>query len=310
MDIVAMKIEQYGDPTMEQVVVLMSTYNGEKYLNQQIDSIIRQKGVNVSLLVRDDGSDDSTLEILKSYEERGMLKYYSGENIGPAKSFFDLIQRVKTADFVAFSDQDDYWKEDKLLIAINKLKCIEGPAFYDSVAEVVDEALNPTRQIYGSFKNYNFETQVARSNVIGCTMVLNPILVNLIKKYQPQNAVMHDQWIAIVCKGNDGTEIKDSNSYIYYRQHSNNVIGSERSILKRLRKSSLLCNGASRRNQAEEIYKAYKDSFSVSKRSVIQKQVMYKEKLTFRLKCILGKYNSESPLYNALIRISFLRGTF
>ena len=87
---------------MEKVVVLMSTYNGEKYLEEQIKSIINQKDVQVDLFVRDDGSNDTTLEILSKYEKKNILKLYTGQNLKSAYSFMDLIMNAPNSEYYAF----------------------------------------------------------------------------------------------------------------------------------------------------------------------------------------------------------------
>ena len=186
---------------MDTVLVLMSTYNGDKYLEQQIKSIIEQEKVNTEILVRDDGSTDNTIKILDKYQKCGYLQYYKGDNIGPSKSFMDLISHIKNASYVAFSDQDDFWKKDKLIVAVEKLRNINVPAFYNSVVEVVDEQLVSKGKIYGSKKIYNFATQCSRNNVVGCSVVINRRLIELVTKYTPNHISMHDQWIAMVCKG-------------------------------------------------------------------------------------------------------------
>ena len=104
---------------MRNILVLMSTYNGEKYLKEQIDSILAQKNVEVTIQVRDDGSTDGTIRILEEYQKCGKLNWYSSTNMGPAKSFLDLVYNAPLKyDYYAFCDQDDYWKEDKLYKAI------------------------------------------------------------------------------------------------------------------------------------------------------------------------------------------------
>ena len=107
---------------MKNVTVLMSTYNGETYLKEQIDSILAQEGIRVKLLVRDDGSKDSTQQILDDYSKRGLLEWYKGENLKSARSFMNLVDTVSLdADYYAFSDQDDFWEKDKLSRAIDML---------------------------------------------------------------------------------------------------------------------------------------------------------------------------------------------
>ena len=96
----------------------MSTYNGQKYIRQQIDSILQQTNVEVNLLVRDDGSKDDTIKILDEYKQEGKLTYYTGPNLGPQLSFLNLLNNCPKADYYAFADQDDYWEKDKLSTAV------------------------------------------------------------------------------------------------------------------------------------------------------------------------------------------------
>lgn len=108
------------------VSVLMSTYNGAKYIREQIDSILNQKDVNVELLIRDDGSSDNTAEICKEYQKKNTnIRFYQGENIGVGKSFMELLKKAPEADYYSFSDQDDVWLEDKLSRAVKMIKIAE-----------------------------------------------------------------------------------------------------------------------------------------------------------------------------------------
>ena len=92
------------------VAVLMSSYNGEKYIRPQIDSILAQEGnFELSLFVRDDGSTDKTQAILQEYAQKRKLTWYTGNNLGPARSFMDLLKKCKGFNYYAFADQDDYW---------------------------------------------------------------------------------------------------------------------------------------------------------------------------------------------------------
>ena len=108
---------------MEKVLVLMATYNGEKYLQEQLDSIYRQKNVMVDVLVRDDGSSDLTQEILEMNSKTKNLTWYSGEHKNVQKGFFELMRKAAMLDYeyYAFCDQDDVWFDDKLSIAISRI---------------------------------------------------------------------------------------------------------------------------------------------------------------------------------------------
>ena len=126
------------DNTKPTVAVLMSTYNGEKFLEEQLDSIFSQTGVNVKLYVRDDGSTDCTLHIIDQYAERfPIVKLADNENLGPGFSFMRLLYQYAfepEIDFFAFADQDDIWLENKLWIGVEAINNsgFTGPVLYSS----------------------------------------------------------------------------------------------------------------------------------------------------------------------------------
>ena len=132
---------------MRSVQVLMSTYNGEKYIRRQIDSILNQKDVAIHLLIRDDGSTDSTCEIIRSYAEKysDQVEVTMGSNIGYKKSFLTLIQLAGDYDYYAFADQDDYWKPDKEIASIRKMEAddFNGAKLAQVNLEATDENLTP-----------------------------------------------------------------------------------------------------------------------------------------------------------------------
>ena len=132
------------------VAVLMSTYNGENYMKEQIESILNQRGnFELDLWVRDDGSTDATKKILMQYEIEKKLHWYEGRNLKPALSFMDLIKHCENYDYYAFADQDDYWMPDKLLTGIMQIKDIKTPSLYCSNAELVDDNLKSLgRDVY------------------------------------------------------------------------------------------------------------------------------------------------------------------
>lgn len=105
------------------VAVVMSTYNGEKYLSEQIDSILTQKDVHVELFVRDDGSTDTTRDIISNFMEKNKNIHADfGENLGWAKSFLTELFSVPSFEYYAFSDQDDVWKPEKLIAGIKAIR--------------------------------------------------------------------------------------------------------------------------------------------------------------------------------------------
>ena len=218
---------------MKKIIVLMSTYNGEKYIEQQIDSILNQEKVDLELLVRDDGSTDSTKDILERYKKQGKLKWYTGSNLRSAKSFLNLLKECGNADYYAFADQDDFWHKEKLYKAIEKLEeeNYKYGKLYISSLNVVDSELNYkfSEKIP---KTVNFETEMIKNYATGCTMVFDK---NLRKKINDNNfsfVAMHDSLICRVASMLDCPIICDNESYIDYRQHGNNVLGMTNNPIK------------------------------------------------------------------------------
>lgn len=243
------------------VLVLMSTYNGEKYLREQIDSILEQCGVNVSLLVRDDGSTDKTLNILYEYQLFGKLTFYTGTNIGPQLSFMHLLQNAPECEYYAFADQDDIWLKDKLSCAVNKLKeKEERPALYFSQTQLTDENLNKKESViinplltFGESLIYKF--------IGGCTMVMNNKLRISISDKLPKIMPMHDIWIYSIAMAIDAFVVFDKSRHILYRQHSNNTVGQGQGFIYEwnLRKKRFLHQKDERYTQAKELKECYWD---------------------------------------------------
>lgn len=210
------------------IAVLMSTYNGEDYLHEQINSILLQNGnFQLDLWVRDDGSKDNTHSILQKYAEDNKLTWYTGKNLGPMHSFMDLIHHCKGYDYYAFSDQDDYWLPDKLLRGISFLSNRRGPTLYFSNAQVVDRALNDLdRKVYKKRPKLDFYTLTCAGGLLGCTMVFNKKLAEKIQeKAMPSKIVMHDFYLSLVCLAIGGIILYDELPSVKYRQHGKNVVG-------------------------------------------------------------------------------------
>ncbi len=226
-EVTSMEKEKYS------VVVLMASYNGEKYIVEQIESLIHQEEVDVKIIVSDDGSSDNTISILKEYQRRGILEWYNGPHKGVEKNFLKLMKNAPEADFYAFCDQDDFWEKRKLIEAILKLKNFDSnkPALYFSSLKLVDQDLNLI-----SVHRVNLErSEYARfifAGVAGCTMVFNRALLNLCNQIEPMYIRMHDVWVYNVCVAMGGSYYADYESYIKYRQHSNNVVGIKKKSIK------------------------------------------------------------------------------
>ena len=242
------------------VAVLMSTYNGEKYLSEQIESILAQEDVDVYLYVRDDGSTDHTKDIIKKYQRKSPnILFVAGKNLGVGNSFMTLLYSASPDfDYYAFSDQDDIWLKNKIVSAVQKLKNDSIPKLYCSNQILIDKFGNHIGIRYTKDPNVSCEQSFSINHITGCTMVWNQPLQLILqdKKYRPSvqllNNRIHDVWVGVVA-GLVGNVIYDSSSYILYRQHENNVVGAKsdgpletlESQLKKL-KDSKYRNGRSR----------------------------------------------------------------
>lgn len=220
------------------VCILMSTYNGGQYLKEQIESILNQDVSTIQILVRDDGSNDETTEILNIYQSLGSIRILNSEgNLGPAGSFMELLYYSPEADYYAFADQDDIWKPEKISRAVNLIGDKDFPALYASNQQILQD---------GTEKGYRFvqEPNITLTGIIcanhlsGCTMVFNKklrdILVN--KQNRPDEQVlklrMHDTWVAAVAAC-CGEIIYDPESFILYRIHDSNTVGVNSGTLKK-----------------------------------------------------------------------------
>lgn len=276
---------------MKKVTVLMATYNGEKYLDEQIQSIYDQTGVDVFLYVRDDRSTDKTCEILEKWCEKTKgdshfsMRYYVGDKgAGAAGSFMDLINTVPTdTEYYALSDQDDKWLPVKLRIGIEKvdeLKKIAGnelPLLYNSntkrVGENLEETDNPFKKKYHTEK---FGAALMQTAAGGLTFVFNLSLLKAVRKYMPNEMPMHDRWIYLVCTALGGYAYYDENAYVLYRQHGGNVMGGSNHMklkgveLFKFRLKKLFTYDDSPKLIAKELINGYGDSIPKQNMKLLQ----------------------------------------
>lgn len=229
------------------VIVLMATYEGERYICQQMDSILGQTLKELKLMVSDDGSKDKTREILKEYRnqypDRIVLKhrvqeedYQNKEQVsGAAMNFFWLLAQA-SGDYILFSDQDDVWKREKAEKLLKHMKKLEKrlgkdyPILVHSDMEVTDEDLNMTAPSFFDYQHCNpkrtsFAEVLVENPVTGGGAMINKALADLLLKV-PEACCMHDWWMALTdsCFGT----ISCIREPLYqYRQHENNVLGAK-----------------------------------------------------------------------------------
>ena len=221
---------------MEKVDILLATYNGEKYLAAQLDSILSQTYNNLRLIISDDCSKDSTKDILEEYKKKDsrIEVYYQEQNLGVVKNFEFLLNKVENKYYM-LSDQDDIWKNEKIEKSIKKIEETGAGLVYSDL-EVVDENLNVIYKSYWKLKGFTkrankyntFDSFYLNNYVTGCTIISRK---EFIKDFLPlpntSKYVLHDYWITlIVSQKSKIVSIKEP--LIKYRQHKNNRIGSKK----------------------------------------------------------------------------------
>ena len=221
---------------MEKVDILLATYNGEKYLEAQLDSILSQTYTNFRLLISDDSSTDSTKDILEKYKkiDNRIEVFYQENNLGVVKNFEFLLNKVENRYYM-LSDQDDIWKEEKIEKSVNKLEETGAGLVYSDL-EVVDENLNVIYESYWKLKGFTkrankyntFESFYLNNYVTGCTIISRKEFIkDILPLPNSSKYVLHDYWITlIVSQKSKIVSIKEP--LIKYRQHKNNRIGSKK----------------------------------------------------------------------------------
>lgn len=288
--------------------VLLSSYNGEKYISEQIESILNQSVVDVFLVVRDDGSTDNTIEIINSYVEKNQnkIKLVSGSNVGIHKSFYKLIMECPESDYYAFSDQDDYWDKDKLLCAITALSN-EGADFYSCASRLCDERLNPIDRNTSNAKQYAHYRK--KDNCIltpgsqGCTIVITKALLQFLTDHNIPSYYGHDTWITIVAYYFFNS-VYDDKPHMLYRQHNNSWTGNRTNRLKQLRREiGFFCSGLNRYSQlAGDILTRFEKDLAPESQKLLL--VLSKKTKTFGEKAFLIS-NSHFRKYGFLRNIVF-----
>lgn len=207
--------------------ILLSTYNGSLYIREFLDSLTCQSYSDFDLFVRDDFSQDSTLDIVKSYIGRiNIVIINSVERIGAAESFMTLLRLVPDDyELYMFADQDDYWMSEKIQQAVEFLrKYKEIPALYCVRLEIVDSELehlgySPLLRVFG------FRNALVECVATGCSTAINRPAKKLLMRCRPKNFFMHDWWIYLVVSA-FGNVVYDERFAIKYRQHGENVVGA------------------------------------------------------------------------------------
>jgi len=215
--------------TATSVNIILATYNGERFLEAFLVSLANQTRRPDHITLRDDGSTDRTIEIAKIWalQENMSMTVLTGPRLGPAKSFLTAIADGGMFDYYCLADQDDVWLPQKIEQSISSIDSIpkDIPCLYASRLAIVNENLELIK--YSPIPAVvSFENAICENVLTGCTMTFNQSLAKLIVRHVPENVIMHDWWLYLLCSA-CGVVIFDSTHSILYRQHDSNTLGAE-----------------------------------------------------------------------------------
>lgn len=232
------------------VDVLLATYNGSKYLVEQLDSILAQTHQNIRILVSDDGSTDETLAILTQYRARVGEKMVILSNASHGKGVvrnFETLMKASLDDGLAqwsvFADQDDVWLPEKVAVCLKEMIRIEDidgaavPCLVHSDLRVVNDHLEVLAPSFAQYQRMSPGdctplSLLSVNQITGCTMMVNRALLRMALPF-PCEVIMHDWWCGLIC--GSGRRSFVETALILYRQHSSNQVGArDRSLKARL----------------------------------------------------------------------------
>lgn len=233
------------------IIIFMATFNGSKYIEEQLNSIIQQSYKNWSLIISDDNSSDNTIKIIKKFikeNPKQKITLINGPQKGYCNNFLSMVCNKKfKADYYAFSDQDDVWLSNKIEVAINHLNSFQEkktPLMYCGRTYYVSENLKMIGMSPLFKKRPSFKNAIVQNIAGGNTMVFNNTLKSILEKIGITNVVSHDWWVYLIVTGIEGSVFFDHNSYILYRQHRESLIGGGNALKNKIKRFFNLLSGS------------------------------------------------------------------
>ncbi len=296
---------------MKKVLVIMSTYNGGHTVVRQLNSIMNQKGVNVTCFIRDDGSTDKTISILHEYKKsHPNVLIREGRNVGWERSFMMALKEAPHADYYAFSDQDDIWFENKLSEGVKMIdqSSNESPILYHCNKISVDEKLKPlSHQVRRTCKPLNHQNAMVQEYAQGCSIIMNNKARDLVTSYIPKKKISHDFWCGLLCYL-FGEVIYDDNKYFYHISYGNNASGEGhmvKSWIGRLRK--LFNDEEAYYSPCKDLIEGLQVMLSKEDKSFCAKIIGYKENFRDKLYLFFSpKFIRDSLLGTVSLKLAVL----
>lgn len=301
--------------SLKKVQVLLSTFNGERFINELMDSLLSQDYPDIEILVRDDGSSDGTLTLLEEYASRySNIEVVHGRNLGVVQSFFELLKLSSPeAGYIAFCDQDDIWEKDKISRAVEFLEQspLSTPSLYCSRVTLVDEELNIIGRSQIPRRGPSFENALVQNIATGCTIVINKASRKLLMEGIPKITRMHDWWMYLTVSAL-GKVIYDPEPRILYRQHSSNVVGYKSGIARWVARVQRFLKSGHMwlvTKQAKEFKRIYGSSIPEEKKDILNRFIDGRKSLTDRLRYAFGgEVYRQSMIDNLILKLLIVLG--
>lgn len=267
---------------MCKIAVLLSSYNGGAYIEEQIKSIYEQTYQDFELYIRDDGSEKIFQEQLLALQKEYGFHLELGENLGFVRSFMDLLRQVRDADLYAFADQDDIWLEDKLQVAVKwfamQKDTNQKPLLFHSAYNVIGNDKEEISKFYFPNTDYDFRRSITENHYSGFSMVVNQKMREMMLKGEPKSIGYHDWWAAMIAHA-FGIGCSDAQVMALHRSHGDNVttfnLGTRIEWLKKT-----LVEESELRRRAMEFDRCFHEELSDEKRKVLQ--MFCKEKYSLK----------------------------
>jgi glycosyltransferase involved in cell wall biosynthesis len=296
--------------------ILLSTFNGDRFLRAMLDSVASQIGVTPVLYWRDDGSTDSTAEIILSYRASiDLIQVLGSERLGPCSSFLSLLREAAPHHTsFHFADQDDVWELGKVAHARNVVTQRETPTLFHCRQKLIDCGNRPLMLSRLSGPG-SFQNALCENIAVGCTVAFNQSAALLVAKENPKHALMHDWWAYLVVSAVGRIEY-DNYPWVQYRQHSQNVVGGSQGVFKdwykRVRRHiSRPSNAPTRIGQLSDLLDIHGEILTYEQRSQVERLLAGKTSLSQRLKnCVVPPATRQSWVDQLLLRGILLTNRF
>ncbi len=301
----------------KRVQILLSTYNGECYLREQIESFLTlDRYEQIKVMIRDDGSTDNTVMILKEYEKKSNFNIVYGENLGITGSYMWLLKHYdKECDYFAFSDQDDIWLPDKIAIALDLLDGEQQnkPLLFASLSHIVDEKLNSLGSSRLPVRGISYYNAMIQNVLPGHTQVINKALLEIVLDKGCTDVHVIDWWYYLAASA-VGEILFYPEFTVLHRQHGDNAVGVEKNPVKNLVKRLKYIKdgrGNAFSKQLNSFYTRYDDmmpeEFRIETEMFFSSMRSFFMRVYYVLHC---KVYRQSPIENLLFKTLYILGKY